>query len=190
VTKAELRREMRQRLRVPAGERAEKSSAIVARIAGHPAFAAAANVALFDALPSEPDTSGLWLEKRGERCFCYPRVIGEEIAFYRVRTLDELTTAAWNPALREPARDAASAVASAEIDVILVPGLAFTRDGQRLGRGGGFYDRLLVQLPAHTLKLGVCFDFQIVERLPSEPHDQRVDAVVTEREFIAAKPLR
>lgn len=181
---------MRQRLRLPAGARSENSAAIVARIAGDSRFAAAASVALFDALPSEPDLAGLWMEAlcpgTGQRRFCFPRVSGGEIAFFQVRSPDELATAAWNPHLREPLPGADSAVALAEIDVILVPGLAFTRDGQRLGRGGGFYDRLLAQLPARTMKLGVCFDSQIVERLPSEPHDQRVDAVATEREWIAA----
>jgi 5-formyltetrahydrofolate cyclo-ligase len=68
--------------------------------------------------------------------------------------------------------------------VILVPGVAFTRAGQRLGRGGGYYDRLLSALPAKAVRLGVCFELQIVDELPSEPHDMRVDGVVTEREVL------
>ena len=185
---------MRQRLRVPASERAEKSAAIVAQVAAHPAFSAAVTLAIFDALPTEPDPAELWQEAlcpgRGERRFCYPRVSGQEIVFFHVRTPDELAAAEWNPQIREPSFGEDSAVNPAEIDLILVPGLAFTRDGHRLGRGGGFYDRLLSRLPARTVKLGVCFDLQIVAQLPSEPHDQRMDAVVTERESIAAEPLR
>ena len=69
------------------------------------------------------------------------------------------------------------------VDVILVPGLAFTRAGQRLGRGGGFYDRLLARLPAVTWKIGVCFEVQISDAVPSEPHDVTVDCVMTERDF-------
>lgn len=150
-------------------------------------------MALFDGLPSEPDLGGLSQEALspgcGERRFCYPRVCGAEIQFFHVRTPEDFAAATWNPELREPSHAEDRVVRLTEIDVILVPGLAFTRDGQRLGRGGGFYDRLLSQLPARALKLGVCFDLQIVERLPSEPHDQRVNAVVTENEFIAADPL-
>jgi 5-formyltetrahydrofolate cyclo-ligase len=63
-------------------------------------------------------------------------------------------------------------------DVTLVPGLAFTRTGQRLGQGGGFYDRYLAQHPA-TYKIGFCFNEQLAETLPSDGHDIVMDEVVT-----------
>ena len=64
---------------------------------------------------------------------------------------------------------------------MLVPGLAFARDGARLGRGGGFYDRLLAGPQLRARRVGVCFEVQIVEAMPLEEHDQRVDEVLTER---------
>lgn len=178
MTKAELRREMRQRLQTLSETRTEKSRAISAAIAAHPAFARGNRIAMFSPLPSEPDIEWLW--KEGARGFCYPRVVGQEVEFVDVQRLDDLAPAAWNPAVREPAFTTARIIPPAEIDLILVPGLAFTRDGRRLGRGGGFYDRFLAQLPARAVKLGVCFDRQVVEALPSEAHDQRMDAVMTE----------
>jgi 5-formyltetrahydrofolate cyclo-ligase len=65
-----------------------------------------------------------------------------------------------------------------------VPGLAFTRKGLRLGRGGGYYDRYLAALPPTTLKIGVCFALQLVDAMPTEPHDQRMNAVVTEEGLV------
>jgi len=99
----------------------------------------------------------------------------------------DLTTSPWHPQIREPVDPGARVVPPAEIEVILVPGLAFTREGQRLGRGGGNYDRYLALLPASTLKMGVCFALQIVETLPAEPHDQPVDAVATEDGILRQK---
>ncbi len=178
MTKADLRREMRRRLQTLGAERAEKSCAIVAAIAAHPAFARRQRVALFAALPGEPDVEWLW--ETGSRVFCYPRIAGETIEFVQTVSPAELAPATWNPRVREPAATSTSVIAPADLEFILVPGLAFTRDGQRLGRGGGFYDRFLAQLPASTVKFGVCFDLQMIAELPAEPHDQRVDAVVTE----------
>lgn len=71
-------------------------------------------------------------------------------------------------------------VDAASIDVILVPGLGFDRSGRRLGRGGGHYDRLLAMLPPTTPRIGVCFACQVVDSIPDEPHDARVDMVVSD----------
>jgi 5-formyltetrahydrofolate cyclo-ligase len=178
MTKAELRRDMRQRLRKLGDDRAVKSRAVCAAISMHPAFVSARRVALYSPLPSEPDLNALW--EHGARAFCYPRVAGERIEFVEVAKLDDLVAAAWNPWVREPALSASQIVKPSDIGLILVPGLAFTRQGARLGRGGGYYDRFLAQLPRETTKLGICFDVQLAESLPAEPHDESVDGVITE----------
>jgi len=64
-------------------------------------------------------------------------------------------------------------------DLILVPGLAFDREGYRMGRGGGFYDRWLQKYPA-VPKIGLCFSCQLVDQVPREPHDKQMDSLVTE----------
>jgi 5-formyltetrahydrofolate cyclo-ligase len=64
--------------------------------------------------------------------------------------------------------------------VVIVPGLAFTVRGDRLGQGGGWYDRFLIGTRSECTTIGVGFDLQLVERLPVEPHDVPLDAVVTE----------
>ena len=87
--------------------------------------------------------------------------------------------------VREPA--AGDAIPLAALGVVLVPGLAFDDAGRRLGRGGGFYDRLLAELPAETRRIGVCFDEQRVDVIPVEQHDQCVDVVVTPAEIVEAR---
>lgn len=65
-------------------------------------------------------------------------------------------------------------------DVVLVPGIAFSRDGGRLGQGGGYYDRFLSALRADALRIGVAYSWQVLEALPLEPHDARLTHVITE----------
>ncbi len=74
----------------------------------------------------------------------------------------------------------------ANIDLALVPGMAFDRQGNRLGRGKGYYDRLLPQL-SHAYKIGICFGFQVCEQIPCDSFDQPMDAVLTEQGWIIEK---
>ena len=66
------------------------------------------------------------------------------------------------------------------LDVVVVPGLGFTADGRRLGQGGGHYDRFLPRLHPECLTIGACFAEQLVDDIPTEPHDARVDHVATD----------
>ena len=67
-------------------------------------------------------------------------------------------------------------------EVILVPGLAFSEKGERLGRGKGFYDKYLSQY--RGIKIGICFSEQLIENLPSEKHDETLDYIVTDERII------
>jgi 5-formyltetrahydrofolate cyclo-ligase len=114
-------------------------------------------VMLYDALPGEPD-SGPWLawcRERGLEVFV-PEVDGS-----RLRVM---------PGDVEPAT----------LDLAVVPGLAFTADGRRLGQGGGHFDRFLPQLRPDCITIGVCFAEQLVDDLPTTPADVRVGLVVTD----------
>jgi 5-formyltetrahydrofolate cyclo-ligase len=70
-------------------------------------------------------------------------------------------------------------VAPASVDVMLVPGLLFTPRGERLGNGGGYFDRVLRAMP-QALRVGLAYEEQVVDELPLEPHDVRMDVVVTD----------
>lgn len=176
-SKPEIRRDIGAILRLPPDVRSEKSARLCEAIAHSPAWQSARTVAIFAPQLREPDVEMLWAHGGG-KSFAYPRVEEGRLDLYRVDSLYELLPGAFG--VREPAASPAHAVVPDALDLILVPGVAFTAEGARLGRGGGFYDRLLASLPAHACKIGVCFDSQILPELPLEPHDHHVAFIATE----------
>ena len=182
-SKTEIRRDISAILRLPPDLRAEKSARLCAVIAESAAWRDARTVAIFAPQPREPDVELLWMHGSGKSFAC-PCVVEDRLDLFRVASLHELAPGAFG--VREPLAKIEHAVAPETLDLILVPGVAFTRDGERLGRGGGFYDRLLASLPAHTCKIGVCFDAQILHELPVETHDQHMDSVTTESGVLPA----
>jgi len=176
-TKTEIRRDISALLRMMPDARSEKSARLCAAIADSPAWRSAQTVAIFAPQMREPDVELLWMHGAG-KSFAYPRVVEGRLDLFRTASLHELAPGAFG--VREPLAKIEHAVAPETLDLILVPGVAFTRSGERLGRGGGFYDRLLASLPGQVCKIGVCFDSQVQHELPVEAHDQRVDFLATE----------
>lgn len=137
----------------------------------------AAVVALFSPLPDEVDISPLLEFLSGVR-IVLPRVgdtpQGEPcMEFYDYRA-DAMAGGAYG--IREP--QGGRPCLPSEIDLMAVPGMAFTRDGRRLGRGKGYYDRYLAREGFRAWCVGVCFAHQIVDDLPCGEHDRRVDEVI------------
>jgi len=165
------------RLGIAAEARLAASEAAAARALALPHIAGARGVLAYAATTEEIDPAPVVARLRavGAR-IAYPRVCGPgEIALHWAE--DEELTPGYCGIL-EPADDAPVAD-PADIDLVLVPGVAFDEECHRLGMGGGFYDRLLPRLHAGAVSVGLAFDEQIVERVPREEHDVRLDAVVT-----------
>ena len=174
--KDELRLEMKQRIRaLDRRARALASEKICRALAQDAAWREARLVAAFLPISGEPQIAPLFA-RAGAPPVCVPRVRGESCDL--VMLPDSCANADWR--LAGPEFDALPAIDVAQLDLILVPGLAFTLDGLRLGRGGGFYDRLLAGCPTRARRIGVCFATQIVGAMPTEEHDQRVERVITE----------
>ena len=133
-------------------DRDERSRSLWALVQAEPEVQAAAVVMTFASIPGEPDTTSFveWCRTAGKRVL-----------------VPESDPSA------EPPDDPGS------IDVVIVPGLAFTAAGDRLGQGGGWYDRVLSAVRDDCLTIGVCFAEQLVDELPTEPHDVRLDRVHT-----------
>lgn len=185
MTKPELRELVRERLRTAAlPELAAASEAICRHLAALPAWKAARLAAVFVPMVREPQIQRLW-QTEGGPTLCFPQLRDDEVVLLRVENRALLAGADWR--LASPEFAACEVVAPEALDLILVPGLAFTRDGRRLGRGGGWYDRLLAACSGRTRRVGVCFERQIVSEIPSEPHDQRVEAVITEEAPLASR---
>jgi len=87
----------------------------------------------------------------------------------------------------EPREELLGLKSTADVELCLVPGVAFDQIGNRIGYGGGYYDRLLDSINGRTV--GLAYSFQVLDEIPSEPHDKRVDIVVTEKGIIDCKGL-
>jgi 5-formyltetrahydrofolate cyclo-ligase len=161
-----------------AGRRAQE------RLLTLPELAACRIVSLYAARSDEVPTDRLFaaLRRRGTR-LAFPRVAAEELVLHAVDAPDELEPG-WR-GIREPS-ERAPGVAPEAVDLFVVPGLRFDRLGGRLGRGGGHYDRLLARARPAALRVGLCFDDQLVARVPTGHGDARMDVVVTPDELIRA----
>jgi 5-formyltetrahydrofolate cyclo-ligase len=167
------------RASIPPGVRSEAARAIAAALAALPAWGTARTVALYLAMGSEVDTSAVAaLARAGGKRIAWPRLRNGERAM-EFAACDPAALVEGARGTREPP-PALPAIPPAEIDLVLVPGLAFDGAGRRLGRGGGHYDATLAALPGATA-VGLAYDAQVVPAVPSEPHDARLAAVVTER---------
>ncbi len=154
------------------------SESIVSKIVALSAFAQAKNPVLFCPFDKEPDITPLFshvLERKGS--LILPKVVGDTLELYRIKDTDNLSVGTF--CIQEPSDG--ERVNAQEVDFILVPGVAFDRNCRRLGFGKGYYDRLLPKV--RGLKVGVCYSFQVVDELPTDPWDMAMDLVITE-EFI------
>ncbi|MBC6974474.1 5-formyltetrahydrofolate cyclo-ligase [Bacillus sp. Xin] len=107
------------------------------------------------------------------------------MTFRQITNFDQLETVYMS--LREPIPALTVEIEANEIDLLFVPGVAYTRRGERIGYGGGYYDRYLLQYEGKTLSLA--FGFQIVNYIPTEPFDQNVQKIITEKETIVQNGL-
>lgn len=175
MEKQQIRQAMRRLNRsLTAEARAAASARIFGAVERLAAFRRARCVALFCALPDEPESCGAaarWAA--AGRRVVVPRVEGETMRFFEYDPA-QLTAGAFG--IAEPSA-AARCCPPAEIDLMVVPGVAFTAAGDRLGRGRGYYDKYLSQSDFRGFKVGVCYAHQLLDALPAEPHDIRMDAV-------------
>ncbi|MEI8312774.1 MAG: 5-formyltetrahydrofolate cyclo-ligase [Verrucomicrobiota bacterium] len=167
--KTALRTKMRQLADKRSGVTA-LSASLAKQLRAWPLWQSSGNVAAFSALVGEPDPLDPWPQ---DKQIALPRVFGEDLQFHWVGRRAELQPGRFG--ILEPAADAGEA--GHDFELILVPGLAFDLRGGRLGRGRGYYDRFLST--ARGLRVGVCFEDQIVDEVPLEHHDLRMDFVVT-----------
>lgn len=175
MTKSEIRKAIRLRIGgLSAESRAAKSAAICRQVAATEEWQQAGTVAFFSPLASEPNIDLLWAVLKTQT-ICYPRVDGDQLVFIQVPDRSALLESRWN--LLEPPHREDRVVPLGAIKLILVPGLAFTIDGHRLGRGGGYYDRLLPGAIQRSSTFGICFTEQLLPKLPMEDHDQAVGRV-------------
>ena len=175
MPKDEIRRMMRERRKALTPEtRMAASEVICAKLAS---LNLHSPIAVYLASSQEIDLSP-FIRKvlaKGTKVVA-PRWNGETYELAVLKGLDDAHLKQGPMGILEPV--AAEIVPSKEVGAWLVPGLAFTRSGKRLGYGGGWYDRLLVEASKDAVKLGIAHAFQVADDLPNEPHDIRLSDVV------------
>lgn len=174
MDKKSLRKEVRLRMSAMADDvRHEASQAIASVIKEHVAVSGARVVALFSPLSDEPQIAGLIKELSAMMTVALPRVEGDVMQFY-CYSGDAMHSGAFG--IEEP--QDTPLVEPWEIDLMVVPGVAFTRDGARMGRGKGYYDKYMSCEGFRAHKVGVCYAVQVVEELPQERHDIKMDCII------------
>ena len=150
------------------------SVSMLQRLELHPVFVEARTVLLYHSLPDEVTTHTFIDRWCGEKEIILPTVVGDDLVLHRYTGPDCLTLGSYG--ILEPSGELFTDFG--RITLAVIPGMAFDHQGNRLGRGKGYYDRLLPRL-THAYKLGLCFPFQLLsEEIPHELHDQKMDAVI------------
>lgn len=161
-------------------EKMSAADAVFERLERSAAFQLADKVLMYHSLPDELETHRFLNKWKDRKKFFLPRVNGVNL---ELLPYDESRLEIGSFHIEEPTGNNLHPVE--EIEMIVVPGVAFDRKGIRLGRGRGFYDRLLQN--AKAIKVGIGYEFQLVDDLPSEPHDVPMDMVITEHTTIVIK---
>jgi 5-formyltetrahydrofolate cyclo-ligase len=189
MDKAEMRRHMTRILAgIGDGDLRERSGRVADRFARTDAWNGAGTVLCFLSMPHELRTGTLIARARaGGKRVAVPRIEGDDIRFLLMPAeARHLARDTWG--IPVPGADwPALALARADRVLVAAPGLAFDREGNRLGRGKGYYDRFLAharsEIPGLTV-IGVCLSEQLVTEVPHGETDQRLDGIVTENETI------
>jgi len=145
-------------------------------------FRRAQTVALYSPVHNEVSTLHLMRDAlAGRRSVVMPQVAGDGLVFRRIRSLDDLAPGRFG--ILEPRPETAK-VELAELELIVLPGVAFDRRGHRLGYGKGYYDRALLAAGNTCRRVGLGYDFQLVDRLPTFDHDMQLELLLTETEAL------
>lgn len=148
-----------------------------------PAFRDASSVAIYHAMPGEVQTAAFIEKWAVSKTVYLPVVCGEDIQLHPFKGNDALRTGAFG--IFEPIPDVGTE--KIKPDLIVVPGIAFDRQMNRMGRGKGYYDRLLAEPELQdTARVGLCFCFQLVSEVPVCDGDKKMHEIITDQENLSA----
>lgn len=172
--KTTIRKAMLSRTRSKSPEELLKySESICKAIEENDVFQKSSIVFCFWSLPDEVNTHDLILKWTSKKTILLPKVVGEKLELHMFTDMGCMKEGAFG--IQEPTSEIFTDYS--QIDVCIIPGLAFDKNGGRMGRGKGFYDRFLPK--THGYKIGICFPWQIVDNLECAPWDIPMDEVIT-----------
>ncbi len=161
-------------------EKAQAAEEVFARLENTAAFMLAEKILMYHSLPDELPTRRFLAKWKERKHFYLPRVNGVNLD---ILPYEESKLELGSFHIEEPSGN--DTVDAADIEMVVVPAVAYDARGNRLGRGKGFYDRFLASTPA--VKVGVGYDFQLLDEIPAEPHDVPMDIVITQKSTIVLK---
>lgn len=171
--KKSIRKENKQKVATLEGNiRKEKEKLIFKKLEFDPKFIAAQYILLFSSLPDEVNTHRFIKKWQRKKNIYLPVVQGENLIIKAYNKGDKLSKGAFN--ILEPKNN--NKINLEELDLIIVPGTAFDLQGNRMGRGKGYYDRLLKENKNYTI--GICYAEQIVDIIPFEKHDVAMNKII------------
>ena len=187
--KKTLRQEiLHKRDSIPENIRKEKDTAIRQQIIRLPEFTDAKTILFYASFRSEVDTREMIkISLTHGKQAVLPKVDKEnkKLKLYEIKDMSELMQGYMG--ISEPSVSEGKLTRFDDIDLIIIPGAAFDVSGNRLGYGAGFYDRLLAGMKNKIPVIAPAYEEQIIENIPSEPHDVRVDKIVTDMRVIECK---
>lgn len=185
MDKADIRRKMRRlKAEISPEQRLKEAELVFSRLEATDEFRRSRRIMLYDALPDELPTAMALARWQETKQLFLPRVCGDDIEVLPFRGREMMQSGAFH--IQEPTGN--DLVDPATLDLIVVPGVAFDTACNRLGRGRGYYDRLLSRTPAITI--GVCFDCQLLSTpLPTEPHDRPLHLVISPSAIKQQNPI-
>ncbi|HJO58415.1 MAG TPA: 5-formyltetrahydrofolate cyclo-ligase [Nitrospinaceae bacterium] len=170
-------------------ERNEKSLSIAQRLFDLDAFKESKSVFIFLSLPDEVQTEAVIEEsfRLGKEVFVpLINVRGGCLQVARIPSLD-IKFVVGKHGIREPAPEVREIVSPSRIDLVVAPGLAFDVRGNRIGYGGGYYDKLLKEISRDSIRVGIGYDFQLLGLVPHSDFDEPVQFVVTETQLLRCR---
>jgi 5-formyltetrahydrofolate cyclo-ligase len=185
--KKELRQKLlTQLLALTEVEIKRRSNNVQEQLSQLPIYKQAKTIMAYYPLAGEVGILGLIRKSLTTKRFCFPVM---DLKAKRLRVFEiknfESDFVKGPYSVMEPDVNNTQEVDIREIDIVIVPGLAFAKDKNRLGRGAGFYDRFITTMPPSTKTVGLAFDFQILDSLPVNPAcDQKVDIVISEHSIL------
>jgi 5-formyltetrahydrofolate cyclo-ligase len=177
--KQKVRELLAQKRRImPVDERTIQSTKILEQVESLPVFQSAKTILLYYPVQNEVDVLPLVKRYKHEKTILFP------VSHRRGMTVHPYAGNAMMHRGKFGIPEPTTPAYEGTIDLMIVPAVAFDKKGRRLGRGGGYYDRFIKKIKNHTFTLGVAYDFQMIDEVPSARHDQRVQGVVIPNQTI------
>jgi len=179
--KSDIRKRIQnKRNSLPIRDRKKRSKIIAEKFFGTAYYNNSNNILIFYPFRSETDVTIIIRQAlENKKNIILPRIHGQELKLFYVDNLKkQLERGAYG--IMEPTTDLCRPAKISDIDLVVVPGISFDKNLNRLGYGGGYYDKLLLRIPEGVKKIALCFDIQVVDSIPVSEHDIKVDILITD----------